>query len=72
LSGTCELSLHLSSDGKAVTFMGYDAAVNDLDVSNSNSPNHVDPTNPVTGLHARVVAETIISAASQSSTTRFT
>ncbi|WGS19656.1 MULTISPECIES: hypothetical protein [unclassified Bradyrhizobium] len=37
--------------------MGYDAAVNDLDVSNSNSPNHVDPTNPVTSVHARVVAE---------------
>jgi hypothetical protein len=56
-SSKSELSLHLSPDGKAVTFTGYDAAVNDLDVSNSNSPNHVDPTNPVTGVHARVVAE---------------
>ncbi|WP_431014905.1 hypothetical protein [Bradyrhizobium pachyrhizi] len=56
-SSKSELSLHLSPDGKAVTFMGYDAAVNQLDVSNSNSPNHVDPTNPDTGVHARVVAE---------------
>jgi hypothetical protein len=45
-SSKSELSLHVSPDGKAVTFMGYDAAVNELDVSNSNSPNHVDPTNP--------------------------
>ena len=56
-SSKSELSLHLSPDGKAVTFMGYDATVNALDVSNSNSPNHVDPTNPDTGVHARVVAE---------------
>ncbi|MHC2439528.1 hypothetical protein [Bradyrhizobium sp. USDA 4451] len=56
-SSKSELSLHLSPDGKAVTFMGYDAAVNQLDISNSNSPNHVDPTNPDTGVHARVVAE---------------
>jgi hypothetical protein len=56
-SSKSELSLHLSPDGKAVTFMGYDAAVNALDVSNSNSPNHIDSTNPDTGVHARVVAE---------------
>lgn len=56
-SSKSELSLHLSPDGKAVTFMGYDAPINALDVSNSNSPNHVDPTNPVTSAHARVVAE---------------
>jgi hypothetical protein len=56
-SSKSELSLHLSPDGKAVTFMGYDAPINSLDVSNSNSPNHVDPTNPVTSVHARVVAE---------------
>ncbi|UGY26486.1 hypothetical protein HU675_0006860 [Bradyrhizobium septentrionale] len=56
-SSKSELSLHLSPDGKAVTFMGYDAAVNELDVSNSNSPSHVDPTNPDTSVHARVVAE---------------
>jgi hypothetical protein len=56
-SSKSELSLHLSPDGKAATFMGYDAPVNTLDVSNSNSPNHIDPTNPVTSAHARVVAE---------------
>lgn len=56
-SSKSELSLHLSPDGKAATFMGYDAAVNQLDISNSNSPNHVDPTNPDSSVHARVVAE---------------
>jgi len=29
--------------------MGYNAPVNTLDVSNSNTPNHVDPTNQVRG-----------------------
>jgi hypothetical protein len=56
-SSKSELSLHLSPDGKAVTFMGYDAPVNALDVSNSNSPNHIDPTNTDTGVHPRVVGE---------------
>jgi len=56
-SSKSELSLHLSPDGKAVTFMGYDAAVNALDVSNSNTPNHDDPTNVDTGVYARVVGE---------------
>ncbi len=30
-----------------MTFMGYVAPINTLDVSNSNTPGHVDPTNPV-------------------------
>jgi phosphodiesterase/alkaline phosphatase D-like protein len=42
-----ELALNLSADGTAVTFMAYDSPVNALDVSNSNTPGHVDPTNPV-------------------------
>ena len=45
-----ELALNLSSDGTAITLMSYAATVNQLDVSNSNTPNHVDPTNLVGGL----------------------
>jgi phosphodiesterase/alkaline phosphatase D-like protein len=42
-----ELSLNLSADGTAVTFMAYESGANALDVSNSNTPNHIDPTDPV-------------------------
>jgi hypothetical protein len=42
-----ELSLNLSPDGTVVTFMAYQSAPNALDVSNSNTPGHIDPTNPV-------------------------
>ena len=47
-----ELALNISSDGKSVSFMGYNAPVNALDVSNSNTPGLVDPTNPVTSAPA--------------------
>ncbi len=36
-SSKSELALHLSTDGKFLTFMGYVAPVNALDVSNSNT-----------------------------------
>ena len=42
-----ELGLSLAADGHSVTFMGYNAAPNLLDVSNSNTPGHPDSTNPV-------------------------
>ncbi len=42
-----ELALNLSTDQRFITFMGYLANVNALDISNSNTPNHVDATNPV-------------------------
>src|SRR5262249_28238755 len=42
-----ELALNLSTDGTALTFMAYESATNALDVSNSDTPNHIDPTNPV-------------------------
>jgi phosphodiesterase/alkaline phosphatase D-like protein len=44
-SSKSELALNLSSDDTAVTFMAYDAPVNALDVSNSNTPGVIDPTN---------------------------
>ena len=50
-SSKSELALNLSSDGSALTFMGYAAPVNAIDVSNANTPNHVDPTN-LTGVAA--------------------
>jgi len=52
-----ELALNLSTDGERVTFMGYYAPVDAIDVSNSNTPLVVDPTNPVPTAYSRVVAE---------------
>jgi len=52
-----EIALNLSTDGRIVTFMGYLAPIDALDVSNSNTPAVVDPTNPVPGAYSRVVAE---------------
>jgi hypothetical protein len=52
-----EIALNLSTDGRVVTFMGYFAPLNALDVSNSNTPGVFDPTNPVPGSYSRVVAE---------------
>src|SRR6202047_5051894 len=52
-----EIALNLSTDGRVVTFMGYLAPLDALDVSNSNTPAVVDPTNPVPGSFSSVVAE---------------
>jgi len=52
-----EIALNLSTDGRVVTFMGYLAPLNALDVSNSNTPAVLDPTNPVPTSFYRVVAE---------------
>jgi hypothetical protein len=46
-SSKSEIALHLSTDHRYLTFMGYVAPVNTLDVSNSNTPLAIDPTNPV-------------------------
>jgi hypothetical protein len=56
-SSKSELALDLSTDGQSVSFMGYLAPINTLDVSNANTPGVVDPTNPVPGLNYRVVAQ---------------
>jgi len=52
-----EIALNLSLDDRVVSFMAYLAPVNALDVSNSNTPGVVDPTNPVPGSYYRVVAD---------------
>ena len=54
-SSKSELALNLSTDGQYVTFMGYHAPVGAVDVSNSNTPGVIDPTNPVTAADYRVV-----------------
>jgi hypothetical protein len=46
-SSKSELALNLSTTGRAVTFMGYVARPREIDVSNSNTPGALDPTNPV-------------------------
>ena len=56
-SSKSELALNLSTDGRYVTFMGYVAPTAALDVSNSNTPGAIDPTNPVPGAYYRVVAQ---------------
>ncbi|HEY1986267.1 MAG TPA: hypothetical protein VGG85_12700 [Terracidiphilus sp.] len=55
-SSKSELALHLSADSKYLTFMGYVAPVNAIDVSNSNTPGAADPTNPVGENYDRAVA----------------
>jgi hypothetical protein len=56
-SSKSEGALNLSSDGRNVTFMGYVAAPDTVDVSNANTPAVVDPTNPVPGAGYRAVAQ---------------
>ena len=55
-SSKSELALNLSTTGRAVTFMGYVARPRELDVSNSNTPGAIDPTNPVPGTDFRAAA----------------
>jgi hypothetical protein len=54
-SSKSELALNLSTSGNQISFMGYQAPAAALDVSNSNTPAVVDPTNPVPGSDYRVV-----------------
>ena len=56
-SSKSELALNLSTNGQDITFMGYKAPVGAVDVSNSNTPAVVDPTNPVPGTDYRAVAD---------------
>ena len=56
-SSKSELALNLSLDGQYLTFMGYYSPVDNLDVSNSNTPLEIDPTNPVGISYYRAVAQ---------------
>ena len=55
-SSKSELALNLSTDGLYITFMGYNTSINQLDISNSNTPGVFDATNPVTASVYREVA----------------
>src|SRR6202167_4974295 len=55
-SSKSEIGLNLSLDRNSVSFMGYQAPSSTIDVSNSNTPDVVDPPTPVPGTDARVVA----------------
>jgi len=56
-SSKSELALNLSPDGRTVSFMGYVAKPDEVDVSNSNTPGALDPTNPVPGTFYRAAAQ---------------
>jgi len=56
-SSKSELALNLSTSGRQVTFMGYVAAPGSIDVSNSNTPGVIDPTNPVPSAYYREVTQ---------------
>lgn len=56
-SSKSELSLNQSTDGTVLTFMGYIAPANTVDVSNANTPGVYDPTNPAGGSYFRAVAQ---------------
>jgi len=62
-SSKSELALNRSTDGRSITFVGYHGGPNfvtgpnQLDVSNSNTPGVVDPSNPVVSQYYRTVAE---------------
>jgi hypothetical protein len=56
-SSKSELALNLSPDGRTVTFMGYATQPDNVDVSNSNTPGVIDPTNPVPGAYYRAAAQ---------------
>jgi hypothetical protein len=56
-SSKSELALKLSTDGRQITFMGYVAPPDTVDVSNSNTPGAVDPTDPVGLSFLRAVAQ---------------
>src|SRR5215831_5790168 len=56
-SSKSELALNLSTDGNYLTFMGYLAPIDAIDVSNSNTPAVFDPTNPMPASNYRVVAQ---------------
>jgi hypothetical protein len=55
-SSKSEIALNLSTDKRYLSFMGYVAPVNAIDVSNSNTPGAPDPTNPVGEAFDRAVA----------------
>jgi hypothetical protein len=56
-SSKSELAMNLSTDGRFVTFVGYNAPVNAVDVSNGSTPGDVDPTSADPVITSREVAQ---------------
>jgi hypothetical protein len=56
-SSKSELALNLSTSGREITFMGYVAPKDGLDISNSKTPAAPDPTNPRPGSRGPVSAD---------------
>lgn len=57
-SSKSELALNLSTQGRYVSFMGYDAAPDTTDVSNANTPGVNEPGyNPIIPAYYRVIAQ---------------
>lgn len=56
-SSKSELSLSVSPDGKTVTFMGYNAPVNQLDASNSATSAVIDPSAEVQAIWPRAIGK---------------
>ena len=56
-SSKSELAVNLSTDGTALTFMGYYAPIGAIDVSNSNTPGEIDPTVAPGNSYYRSVAQ---------------
>ena len=68
-SSKSEVALNLSLDAKYLTFMAYQAPPNAVDVSNSNTPGAVDPTNPVGANVYRAVVQVDGTGAFQATST---
>lgn len=68
-----ELGLSFTPGATGVTFMAYGSAANVLDVSNANTPGHVDITNPVNGrgilIYQRDIVELSATGAARVTTT---
>ena len=65
-----ELALNLTADGTGFTFLAYAAGINQLDVSNSNTPGIIEPGNPVTTTPTyRVVVQVNADGSLQTTTT---
>ena len=56
-SSKSELAIHPSTEGFVFNFMGYSSPINTFDVSNSNTPNHFDSSNPVTATFQRAIGQ---------------
>jgi hypothetical protein len=56
-SSKSEMALNLSTDGQYLSFMGYLAPIDAIDVSNSNTPAVFDASNPVPLNYYRAAAQ---------------